>query len=71
MIAQSDTQCKMIIDYLKTAGSITPLDALEDLGCFRLSARIHELRQKGFDIVTVRERRNGKVYARYVWRRPR
>ena len=44
---------------------ITPLEALDDLGCMRLAARIAELREAGHNIVTVNESANGKHYARY------
>jgi hypothetical protein len=45
--------------------SITPLDALRDYGCFRLAARIDELRRQGYCITTEFAHRNGKKYASY------
>ena len=33
------TQNEMILDHLRTYGSITPISALEHYGCMRLSAR--------------------------------
>jgi len=60
------SQTKLIYEYLKrTEDGITPLDALEKFGCFRLSARIADLRDEGHNIVTLRETKNGKTYARY------
>jgi hypothetical protein len=53
---------------LLTGAPITPLEALDRYGCFRLAARIIELRKAGLDIETVTETRNGKKYARYVLR---
>ncbi|MCE5268642.1 MAG: helix-turn-helix domain-containing protein [Planctomycetaceae bacterium] len=50
--------------------SLTPLDALQDYGCFRLAARIAELRREGLDIECKTETANGKRYARYQLRRP-
>jgi hypothetical protein len=50
--------------------SLTPLDALQDYGCFRLAARIAELRREGMDIECATETKNGKRYARYFLRRP-
>ena len=44
---------------------ITPLQALEKWGCMRLSARIKELRDAGFPIVTEVAKQNGKSFARY------
>jgi hypothetical protein len=45
--------------------SITPLDALRDYGCFRLAARIDELRRQGYCITTEFAHHNGKKYASY------
>jgi hypothetical protein len=44
---------------------ITPLDALREVGCMRLAARIAELRARGEDIQTVPETVNGRTFARY------
>ena len=44
------TQCKKIHEYMKKYGSITSLDAFRDIGCTRLSARIHDLREQGVKI---------------------
>jgi len=45
-------QCQRIISYLMQFGSITALEALQDLGVFRLGTRIAELRHKlGYNIV--------------------
>jgi len=44
------TQEELIQDYLERGHSITPIDALNKFGCFRLGARIWDLRQKGLDI---------------------
>ena len=37
----------MILDYLERNGSITQAEAINALGCYRLGARIWELRQSG------------------------
>ena len=42
-----------ILRRLMTGRSITPLEAMRELGCYRLGARIHRLRQKGYNIITV------------------
>ena len=60
------TQTEQIRNHLLEGKSITPLDALRDYGCFRLAARIDELRKEGLEIQTVKEKRNDKSYARYV-----
>ena len=42
-----------IIDYLTRNGSITQLDAMNDLGIMRLGARVYDLKERGYNIVTV------------------
>lgn len=44
------TQCQLILEYMKKYGSITPLEALNDIGCMRLASRINDLRQQGIAI---------------------
>lgn len=44
---------------------LTPKDAL-DFGCYRLAARIFDLRQAGHDIATLWEGDGDRRYARYV-----
>jgi hypothetical protein len=44
------TQTAQILAYLKTGKPITPLDALTRFGCFRLGARIYDLRAEGYTI---------------------
>lgn len=53
-----------ILKHLKRK-SITPLEALEHYGCFRLAAIIHRLRQRGHEIKTVDKTENGKTFAQY------
>ena len=54
-----------IIDYLAAGHALTPVDALNRFGCFRLSARIHELRKQGHEIIESRVNRRGKTYSCY------
>ena len=42
-----------IIEYMKKHKGITSRDAFKDLGITRLSARIKELRDMGYDISTI------------------
>ena len=46
------TQKERILKYLRDFGSITPLEALADLGIMRLGARIWELIRDGWPIDT-------------------
>lgn len=44
------TQCQRIVDYMRQFGSISTLEAFNDLGVARLASRIHDLRRQGFVI---------------------
>jgi hypothetical protein len=44
---------------------ITPLEALNKFGCFRLAARIHELKNMGWTIRSSKVTRNNKTIAQY------
>ena len=60
------TQKDMILSWLQKGKTITPMEALEKFGCFRLAARIHNLRESGHNIVaTDYETPSGKRVARY------
>lgn len=45
-------QSSRILAWLASGKSITPLEALSEFGCFRLGARIWELKQEGHEIAT-------------------
>jgi len=45
-----ETQNKRIEKYLLSGRTLTPLDALHEFNCFRLSARIWDLKRQGLDI---------------------
>ena len=60
------SQAKRILEYLKAGNGITPMDALDLFGCFRLGARIADLKRMVYDIVTERVKvEGGKYVARY------
>ena len=64
------TQREAIIKYLKDFGSITPMEAIYDLGITKLATRISEMRADGmeFKIETVKSKnRYGKTvhFAKY------
>jgi len=46
------TQYDRILEMLEAGESLTALDALREIGCFRLAARIGELREDGHDIIS-------------------
>lgn len=41
-------QCQRILKYIDDYGSITTLQAFQDLGVTRLASRIHDLRKRGY-----------------------
>ena len=59
------TQTTAILRILRLRGTITPLEALQEVGCFRLAARISDLRAEGYPIVTEWVETADKRYARY------
>jgi len=56
------SQKQLILEALESGREITPLDALRDYGCFRLGARIHELRGNGYEIKNIGK---GGKHAKY------
>lgn len=44
------TQNQMILSYMRDKGGITARDAINEIGCMRLAARISELRRDGYSI---------------------
>ena len=56
-----------ILSWLKTGKTLTPLDALNYFGCFRLSARIYDLKEDGWPIqCDLRMTSSGKVVGHYI-----
>jgi hypothetical protein len=61
-----NSQKKIILKKLQKGERITPLDALSEIGCFRLSGRIFEIREEGYDVRTeIIKTKSGKRIARY------
>ena len=46
------TQKELILVALLSGAKLTPMDAWKLYGCYRLGARIYDLRKEGFDIDT-------------------
>ncbi len=66
----TDSQNALIKGWLLNGYSITPLEALNQFGCFRLAARIADLRDQSLNVVTdMVTLENGKRVARYYLRR--
>lgn len=62
---KTDSQNALIKGWLLNGHSLTTLDALTMFGCFRLSARISNLKDQGMDIITEMVEVNDKRIAKY------
>ena len=60
-----NTQENQIQNHLKKHKFITSWEAIQEYRITRLSARIYELREKGFNIITKNVTENGKTFAEY------
>lgn len=45
------SQKQKVLDYMRSHGSITQIEATAELGCVRLPSRIWDLKRDGYDIV--------------------
>lgn len=59
------SQEKQILGHLLSGAPITPIDALNLFGCFRLAAVVFNLKAAGHDVRTTLIRDGKKTYARY------
>lgn len=49
------TQTNRVLNYMIDHGSITQKDAINEFGCYRLAAKIFDLRKEGYVIETERK----------------
>ena len=63
------SQSDQILEYLQKGYVLTPLDALKRFGCFRLSARVFDLKKRGHNIIKIDiyDNKTGKKYAAYMF----
>jgi len=47
---ENPSQTTQILWHLKAGYSLTPIDALNMFGCFRLGARIWDIKKMGFNV---------------------
>ena len=62
--ANTLNQKQLILKYMREHGGITQAEATRELGCYRLGARIWDLKHEGHMILTVTkeaENRFGKI----------
>lgn len=50
------TQNEKILEFMREKGSITPVEAIAELGCMRLAARISDIRASGVNVISTMER---------------
>lgn len=65
------SQNEMILEYLQKNGSITQAEAISQFGCYRLGARIYDLKQRGHKVIKTIEKGRNRFgiptrYARYA-----
>lgn len=66
VVESNASQCARILDYLKKGLTLTSLEALRLFGCMRLASRIHDLRDRGNNIIVERTTtKSGKRVAQY------
>ena len=63
-------QAERVLKYMRDFGSITQLEAMQDIGCMRLAARIADLKRDGHAIRREMETSKNRYgedtsYARY------
>ena len=64
------SQVDMVMDYMQAHGSITQSEAIEAFGCYRLGARIADLKERGVAVGRIMEEGQNRFgdrtrYARY------
>ncbi len=57
--AHIPSQIDQILAVLESGGTLTALDALEDIGCSRLASRITDIKRRGYPVASrMVQRRN-------------
>ena len=63
------TQAQRVLEYIRETGSITQLEALQQLGVMRLASRVSDLKRQGYaivrDTVPIKTRYGNTYIARY------
>lgn len=59
------SQCQQILNFMLAGNRISPLEALERFGCFRLGSRRYDLVKAGWNVQTDMVKRHGKRFAEY------
>jgi hypothetical protein len=59
------SQTQKILNYLKSGKKLNAIMALNKFGCFRLAARISDIKNQGVNIKSVKVVKNNKSFAEY------
>ncbi len=59
------SQNQQILNHLQSGKKLTAIQALNKFDCFRLSARIGDIKELGYNIQTIPIKKNGKRFAQY------
>lgn len=62
---RTESQKEMILSALVAGETLTPIDALNRFGCFKLANRISELKSDGIPVKVEMVEQDGKRFARY------
>ena len=63
---KTTTQSAQVLYHLEIYGSLSAIEALELFACFRLAARINDLKEAGHNIqMEMKKMKNGKKIAVY------
>ena len=62
----TQNQKQLVLDYMKSYGSIEPMQALRDLGVYRLASRISDLRKEGHNIQKEMQSQVSRITGRTV-----
>jgi len=60
-------QKDQVLNHFSKKKSITSWEAIQKYGITRLADTIFQLKNKGYNIMTVQETKDGKKWARYVY----
>jgi len=60
------SQKNQVLKYIQKHGSITPIEALNNIGSFRLGARVYDLKQEGHNIINLNKSGNER-FAKYAF----
>ena len=66
IIPKKGTQCDAVLRHIQDFGSVTALQAMALFGCYRLAARIKDLRDMGYPILTHMDEHVKGTHARYT-----